>query len=287
MLVCQYGFTASKAMFIVVLLVMTAIAMGIIGAMQAGVSYLAFLPNIVGVVIGVSVFALMVRYQDSVQRNTLTISIITLFCLVSVFLFDGIDGVHRWITIGPLLVNVASIALPLIIYNFYVLEAISPYKAYVPVLLALFIFVFQPDAGISFSLFVSTLPFLYSKTTRTQVIAYRVVIVVLSILVWLQHDPLLPVMHVENIFDLMPFGALFIILSMLFVLLPIMCFGNTSNKLTVSMLMYYIGSFIATLFGHFPVHVIGAGLSPVVGLFLAVSLIYIANNRAEIRSDSN
>ena len=52
-------------------------------------------------------------------KSICAIAAFNVLFLCSSFCFDGIEGVHRWVYIGPLALNVAFILLPVLLINIY------------------------------------------------------------------------------------------------------------------------------------------------------------------------
>lgn len=274
----KYDFSPLKTIIVIVVMIMTSISIGIIGAEDSGISYFNFIPNIVGVFLGILLFILVINFKSFVHKYTFEISLLALAFLFSPFFSEGIEDVFRWLKVGPILIHISSFIIPLLLYNYFKFEEINLYKAFIPIIITSFILVFQPDAGQSLALLFGMLPFLFRNIKERKIIILWVTLLLLSAIAWFQPDPLMPVEHVENIFlliyKLQPFGEVLIVTSMACLFVPIVYIGGFGNKLTLSILLYFFGGLVATLFGHFPVQVIGAGASPVLGMFLALSLIY-------------
>ena len=63
-------------------------------------------------------------------------------------MFNGLDGVHRWLSFGPINLYIASIILPLLIIHLWKL-ALNNRERYVIglIFITLVILLFHPDAG--------------------------------------------------------------------------------------------------------------------------------------------
>lgn len=271
-------FNLINTILVTAFMILASIAIGVLGAGNSGVSYIKFAPNIVGVALGVLLFALVARFRLLVHKHIFVISLVALGCLLSTFSFEGLEGVFRWLKVGPLLIHVSSIVIPVLLYNCYQLEAVNQHKAYIPIIIAFLVFVFQPDAGQSLALLFGMLPLVFRVKKDGVTLCYSAIILLLSTIVWFQPDSLMPVQHVENIFllisELQHFGDILVVISIACVLSPIAFVGRFKDNLTLSILLYFIGGLVATQLGHFPVPIVGAGTSPVLGMFLALSLIY-------------
>ena len=75
-------------------------------------------------------------------------TIIIVVLLVLPFFFNGLDGVHRWLSFGPINLYIASIILPILIIHVWEL-ALNNREGYVIGLtfLTSVILLFHPDAG--------------------------------------------------------------------------------------------------------------------------------------------
>ena len=115
-------------------------------------------------------------------------------------------------------------------------------------------------------------------------------ITIAVLLTWRQADPLLPVAHVERIIHLaINLGLRGIIASTLAILCvfsPFIYFISRNRKkstdrhsLAVAFLAYVVMQFIATEMGNFPVPVLGAGISYVLGHYIMVALVIVNDSR--------
>lgn len=243
MLIEKYNFTLEKIIAIMLVMIMIPISIGIIGAESSGVSYLKFIPNIIGSILGLLLFTLVLKFTLFLHKYIFEVSLLALLCLMAVFMFEGIETVFRWIKIGPILIHISSIIIPLLLYNYFKLEKITPYKAFFPIVIASFILFLQPDAGQSLALFFAMLPFLPRNIQEIKTISLWIIITLLSIIVWIRLDPLMPVQHVENIFvlisELQPFGEILVVISIVSIFSSIVFVGNLRSKLTLSILLYF------------------------------------------------
>ena len=101
---------------------------------------------IVGTVLG-SVLISRNKNKNKIIGN-FSYPIILVALLVLPFLFNGLDGVDRWLSFGPINLYVASIILPLLIIHIWKL-AINNSEHYVIMLtfITLVILLFHQDAG--------------------------------------------------------------------------------------------------------------------------------------------
>lgn len=207
-------------------------------------------------------------------------SIFSLFAiplLMIPFLFNGIDGVHRWAAIGPIRFYIASIFLPLLIiclWNLLFRQRIVFVLAIA--MIALILLLFHPDASQATAFAGATVVLLWTKVTnKLAKILYCAFSAVVCILVWVFLDSLSPVPYVEQIlFWVAARGSIWLIagvVSLLLLLLPFFLFNK--NTLSVSLGIYFLLTILATFLGNFPVPIMGYGISPILGYSIAVTLL--------------
>ena len=97
---------------------------------------------------------------------------------------------------------------------------------------------------------------------------------------WVFLDDLAPVPYVEQIIFLVAdLGIVWFILGVLSLLLllgPFFFYGK-KNIISLSLGVYYLMVMIVTLFGNFPMPIMGYGISPVIGYFIAIT--WLNNNK--------
>lgn len=194
------------------------------------------------------------------------------------FLEPGIEGVNRWISIGPIRLYVASIVLPIFIIelwrslkttNWWITAVIT---IGVSLLLAL-----QPDASQTTAFIIPMMIILLSNSKGN---CYRYgVLGVLSLIIiitWIFLDNLPPVAYVEGIVRMVSeMGIAWLILgiaSLVILPLPFILFPPQNFKLlSKSIGIYFVAVLISTIFGNFPVPLMGYGISPLIGYFNAIA----------------
>jgi cell division protein FtsW (lipid II flippase) len=244
-----------------------------------------FYPNLIGIIIGIPLVLLMApRWSDRKPGLVMMLAFVSLVLLLACFLFPGPSEVHRWIMLGPVTLNISMIVLPFILFCLHqmlhtkkFLHGIVLYGATAVIL------GFQPDAGQATAFGLSALVlFFYNKMDAKLRIGAVLIAITTIFLAWNRVDLLEPVEYVEDIFYLMsalgPIGliAIFIISLTLFVPFIVMSFRRveTVRVLSIAFIVYLSTSLIITEFGHYPVPVMGAGVSSVLGWFLMLSFVY-------------
>jgi hypothetical protein len=197
---------------------------------------------------------------------------------------EGIDSVHRWISIGAFRLNISMALVPIVLFCSVYSDKIA--SIVLPIFL-MGIFILQPDAGqaTAFGIAAATiLVFKNSLVLKDRLIGITIIIA-MSILAWHRPAYLQPVEHVERILHVLAangaVGISFLFIGILCLFLPIASAALTYSTaqsciLSSCFTVYFATSFIVTEFGNFPVPVIGAGAAPVLGWFLM--LVFLPKN---------
>jgi hypothetical protein len=199
--------------------------------------------------------------------------------LAATFAVTGSMGVHRWIQVGPLTMHVGAVCLPLFVMALGVLDAFGGKLRWGPMLLAMAVAVLlllQPDAAqaTAFAAAVFTL-LLANKQRAGAAWVAALVIAALAGWTWTQRDPLSPVPYVEGIIGLArQSGPVWLVASIAaLAVLPLPFFIGPSASHSAfgrALCVYWCVCILAPFFGHFPVPLVGFGLSPIVGYFVAL-----------------
>ncbi|MBT0813102.1 hypothetical protein KIH41_17570 [Litoribacter ruber] len=132
------------------------------------------------------------------------------------------------------------------------------------------IFLFQPDASLvsAFSISGYFLLFRKFKLINLSFLLFSLIMIGYA---WYNLDNLEPVRYVENILALAKEISMgFYVLSIGSLLLLLLPFLFKRNDLSVTLAIYYSILLIATIFGHFPVMLMGYGISPIIGYFFGL-----------------
>ncbi|SHN59321.1 hypothetical protein [Desulfitobacterium chlororespirans] len=202
---------------------------------------------------------------------------IAMCLLILTFLNPGMEGVHRWISIGIIKLNIAMIVLPIIIIG---LGQIVQTKGFgvgsVAAIGTVFVLFFQPDAS-QLTGFAIPMMILISSETKSKLLRLFIISVfsVCAILSWMHLDSLPPVNHVEGIVSMAAdMGTLWLILgiiSLAILPIPFLLFPPENAGLISRCIgVYYSIILVSTVPGNFPVPLMGYGLSPIIGYFIAM-----------------
>lgn len=255
------------------------IFIGILAMISYGVPTIIWIQNIIiwllGTIFGCVYLIRNKRKQLSNMNLSLTFFIIV-FLLVLPFWFNGLDGVHRWISFGFIKINVASVFLPLLIIHLWKLSKNNNVLFIGLTYFALILMLFQPDAG-QVTAFASAIAIILwnkinSKMLRLLNLTLLAILVIIS---WLFLDDLEPVPYVEQIILLVAdMGIVWLFLGVISLLLLIFSFYYYVKKTTIisiSLGVYFLMTMIVTSFGNFPMPIMGYGTSPILGYLIAIT----------------
>ena len=201
--------------------------------------------------------------------------------LVLTLLHQGVDGVRRWITLGPVQLHAGFVALPiLIIVAGIVGRSRSPRARAIAdacIVLTAVTLAFQPDASQAIAFAAAILIVVLQRSAASRIDWITVVVcIVTSVVAALRRDPLEPVPHVEGIVHLAAsIGLTWLVASIVaLMLLPIpfvlSWLKNRDHHEGIALAVYFVAVCIASLVAPFPVPVLGFGLSALLGYFMAL-----------------
>ncbi|MFC3311011.1 hypothetical protein [Blastomonas aquatica] len=183
-------------------------------------------------------------------------------------------GVHRWLAIGPLSINAAGVVLPAVIVALARLGPGNRFAQAIAVMTAAII-ALQPDASQAWGFVLACLAWLLPNRSPS-VAAQALVLIGLAILATLSPDPLEPVAEVEQIISLAlsvhPALAALAVTTLATLTIVFWTYG-TNDRAARALALYCAVTFIAPVFGWFPVPLVGAGMSFPLGLWLGAALL--------------
>ena len=206
--------------------------------------------------------------------------ILTILSLLLTFINPGIEGVHRWVSIGPIRLYVSSIVLPIIIINLWKIidkKNNSIWISMISVICISIILALQPDASMITAFAIPMIILFWNSNIKN---IFRIFIIIfLSILTtfsWIFLDELAPVSYVEGIIELVKnMGILWFILGIITLIilpLPFILFPIKEYKLlSLCIGIYFFILLVSTIFGNFPVPLMGYGISPIIGYFISIT----------------
>lgn len=203
---------------------------------------------------------------------------IALIVIALSFASPGQEGVHRWLDLGPIQLNAAALVLPAAIAAF---DRARPWLAIACFIAIAALLAWQPDisqiAGFAFASFIlASTRFGWRGALASALIAAAAIALCLS-----RPDPLLPVPHVEGIFQLawdqQPALAIAMGLALAAACISPLLLPPTQALRGPGMALagYFALTAAAFLLGAYPVPLAGYGLSFVIGWWLGFACLSV------------
>ena len=252
---------------------LAAIAAGCVAMAESGIAPSSWLRTVVAWVVGAVLAAVLVRYPQ--PRNASTGAVIAATAALIATLFAaGIDGVRRWLDIGPLHINAAALVLPALIVGLAAIGLSRPIGI-VSALIVAGVLLAQPDASQLMAFAIAVCILLMRSRVRTSVRVLAILGTTLFVIAgWMRPDPTQPVPEVEQIFAMCaavsPFLAAIAGLALTAAALAPL---SASNDAALPLTAYFVAVSVAPLLGWFPVPLVGSGMSFPIGWWLGFSLL--------------
>lgn len=179
----------------------------------------------------------------------------------------SVDGVHRWVRIGPIAIHVGFILLPLLLAAALQLGRLAP--------LAIFAaggaLWLQPDAAAAISLAAACLA--AAAASRSQVSFLSAIIAsAWAVVIWFKGDALAPVEFVERVaefaFAQNPILGVAALLLLAALPLPFLLLARVAREHRVQLLTqagFWVGAVFASFIGNFPTPILGVGVASTAG----------------------
>lgn len=202
--------------------------------------------------------------------------------LAATLLNPGQEGVHRWVDVGPVHVNVAAMLLPASVVALATLPASR--WSWLAVAGMLGLLVLQPDASQAVALGAGIIVILASLHAPALVRAGGAAVIVLAVAAaCIRPDPLAPVPEVEGIMGLAwassPLVAAIAAVLLAATALSPLWLSRRRPSFTpaVALAACCCVQALAPAFGAFPVPLVGIGMSPILGFWLGAGALAAAH----------
>lgn len=207
-------------------------------------------------------------------------AVLTLAALAATLLAPGVEGVHRWLPLGPVRLHAAAVLLPLLLVAMHGLSQARGWWISAGVAVGVTILLLlQPDAAQATAFAAGCLVLLLPAAGRDPLrLVCLLSLPLLAGLTWVRRDPLAPVPYVEGIVDLAAgLGAGWVVAAVVALLvLPLPFFHagrGTGNRAALAVGMYVAITVLAAFLGNFPVPVMGYGVSPILGYLAGLGVL--------------
>lgn len=251
-----------------------ALTIGLLVMARDGLPPGIWLGNLVAALVGVLVVVFAGRPQTSTEptfHRVRWLAAGSVVVLGATLIAPGVEDVHRWLPLGPLQLHVGAVVLPLVLVFLGDLGLSWSVGLSVPTLIVLAL---QPDAAqaVAFAAGWSTLTVL---GRHRKVAGPIVVVTLLAVVSALRPDPLQPIPHVEGIVGLAteqgPVWGVVGLFSLC--LLPLGFLPGLNRRIGWALAVYMGCTLLAAWIGPFPVPILGYGMSPILGYYLAVAAV--------------
>lgn len=262
-----------------------AVLAGCWAASNAGVPVATWARMIAAWVIGLGMAIYLARLPRWGDRRALAFAAgVTVLLLLS-FADAGLAGVHRWVVIGPVRLNVAALVLPVAI----VVIAGRSWAAWAG-LAIMVLLVAQPDAsqasGFAVAAAAAAAVLTGARARNGFAGAALATIILLGALSWLRPDPLASVAEVEGIVGLAwhqhPALAILAVTALvLATITPVVIgYAGQPDPAARAITAYMIITAALPIIGAFPVPLVGMSMSPILGFWLGIGMLVAQRRQA-------
>lgn len=259
---------------LVALQVLATLAVSVLAIRAAGGSSQAMILQLAAGGVGALIALAVARVARLEGRMTGLVLLAWVLVIEAWVLVAGVsmEGVKRWVALGPVLLHPASLLVPLAAWS-----AARRLDAVAVAMLAAILVVLaaQPDAAAVLALTLALgAVAVFDKARRGWAVGLTVVGAACAIWAFTRVDPLPAVDHVErvipNAFVAAP--VIGILAGMAMATLPLAMLWRRRTPETLALAAAWTGFVLANLVANYPAPVIGAGGSPVLGWLLSVGL---------------
>lgn len=263
-----------------------ATAVGAAVASQHGIAISAFVPNVIALVLGaIGAIALISSKPERVRSAARWLPFVSFFVIAATLVTPGLDGIHRWLSLGPLRVNASATLLPWLVLGMISPEPRARTRAVGLACGVQLVHLAQPDAAQATVLAAGALPLLCGGEVVERRVGVPVgaLLLGLAAITWTRPDSLPAVDHVERILVLAgesgTWWSAAAGMATLGLLAPMMIAMRKPDAVTMQLgaglTLYVCVAIGVTFFGNHPVPVFGAGAGPVLGWYAMITLVIV------------
>lgn len=187
-----------------------------------------------------------------------------------------IEGVRRWIAVGPLTLHPASILLPLVLWS----HASRPASWAVAGVLgaSALVVAAQPDGATALALLLGLVAVMATRKVTAPEIVPVLCALGAAVFSWTRTDDLPAVPWVEQVVAsagaVSPVAGMLTLVLMLLTPLPFLlaAWRETERGPHLALAGVWIGFVVANLVGNYPAPVLGYGASPILGWLISLAL---------------
>ena len=252
-----------------------AVAVGVEVMRAAGVPAAVWGQNVGALVLGVVVCFVLARGRlpGATEGKLYAAGGLALAFVAATLLDSGVEGVHRWVKLGPVRLHAGAVVLPILLVVIADLERAGKWGASTLLAMGAAVVAFvQPDAAQCTAFAAGAIVVvLASERHRWRAVP----LAALAGASWLRADPLLEVPHVEGIVGLAAgLGAGWAVAAVAsLLLLPAPFLAPRTSIASLALGAYVATTIVAAALGSFPFPVLGYGAAPIIGYLAACGLL--------------
>lgn len=203
----------------------------------------------------------------------------------------SLEGVHRWVRVGPIAIHVGFILLPLMIAAAPHLGRLAP----LAILAAGGALWLQPDGGAAISLAAASIAAAAAARSQDSFLSAFVASAWAAV-IWFKGDALAPVELVERVHEFAfarnPIFGVASLLLLAALPLPFLLLARAAPERRVQLLTqagFWVGAVLASFIGNFPTPILGVGVAPIVGYAAswAAASSFIARSQTPLQTASS
>lgn len=253
-------------------------ALGVIGVGLAAMSAagaprsLVLAQGVVGLIAVAAAGALAWRRPSARGAVAWTAGFLALAALAAAFLHPGVEGVHRWVGLGPLQVQTAPLALAVVAWLAGA-RAFDLASSALVMATALGV-ALHPDPQAATGLALAVAVAGVSRPDRRGWGVALAAALAGAVWAWTRPDPLAPVEYVEGVLDAATGAGLGAAAWLALAAVPVLVAlaGQPRGPAGLALAALWAGFVLAALTGRFPVPVVGFGLSWALAFGLSLGL---------------
>ena len=247
--------------------------LGIIGMVYKDVSFAIWIQNLS--IIFLAAFVCMFFSKYNLKFNYKMIVFVSVFSLGLTFLGPSMEGVHRWIKLSFITLNISAIVMPISIAALNRLIEEKQFAVSVTgIIVIAFLLYLQPDASqlLAFALPISV-SLLKSSVSPMIKGSFSAILFFLTLESWIRLDNLQPVNYTEGVLTMLYERSVILyiigIAALFWIPVYFLIFCKKKNRnICIGITMYYWLMILSTFIGNFPVPFMGYGISPILGFYI-------------------
>lgn len=254
---------------------LVAVAVGCWTADRSGVPVGLWGRMLVAWLLGLCLALAMARVRMTKRWQPAAFAGIIMVGLLACFVDPGLQGVHRWLVIGPVRINVAALTLPMLVV------LLGQHGRAVLAVFPILLLVAQPDASQASALAAAAVCLLPLGDRSRASLAVAGVLAALVTAAWFRPDPLPRLPEVEGIVALgwqqSPLVAILGVVALgVAMLAPVLAGFRPGDRVAAALAAYLAVTALAPAIAAFPVPLIGLSVSPVIGFWLGIGALVSA-----------